>query len=103
MMVSFDTNILVYATPSAPLAKRLSGLPVVVTPEVGAAEIVRTSGAGLVVAGDLEPLSSAIRLLTADLVLARKMGEAGRQHAAAHFSWDHIAAQMEVLYTSLRS
>jgi glycosyltransferase involved in cell wall biosynthesis len=74
------------------------GVPVVVTPEVGAAEIVRTSGAGLVVAGDLEPLSSAIRLLTSDVVLARKMGEVGRQHAAAHFSWDHVAAQMEDLY-----
>jgi glycosyltransferase involved in cell wall biosynthesis len=79
------------------------GVPVIVTPEVGAAEIVRTSGAGLVVAGDPEPLSSAIRLLTTDLVLARKMGEAGREHAAAHFSWDHIAAQMEVLYNSLPS
>jgi glycosyltransferase involved in cell wall biosynthesis len=79
------------------------GVPVIVTPEVGAAEIVRTSGAGLVVAGDPEPLSSAIRLLTTDLVLAGKMGEAGRQHAAAHFSWDHIATEMEALYNSLRS
>jgi glycosyltransferase involved in cell wall biosynthesis len=74
------------------------GVPIVVTPEVGAAEIVRTSGAGLVVAGDLEPLSSAIRLLTADPILARSMGEAGRRHAAAHFTWDHVAAQMEDLY-----
>jgi glycosyltransferase involved in cell wall biosynthesis len=77
------------------------GVPVVVTPEVGAAEIVRTSGAGLVVAGDVEPLSSTIRSLTADLALARAMGEAGRQHAAAHFTWDHVAAEMEDLYTSL--
>jgi hypothetical protein len=61
------------------------GLPIVVTPEVGAAEIVRTSGAGLVVAGDLEPLSSAIRLLTAHPILARSMGEAGRGHAAAFY------------------
>jgi glycosyltransferase involved in cell wall biosynthesis len=61
------------------------GLPIVVTPEVGAAEIVRTSGAGLVVAGDLQPLSSAIRLLTADPILARSMGEAGRGHAAAFY------------------
>jgi glycosyltransferase involved in cell wall biosynthesis len=76
------------------------GVPVVVTPEVGAAEIVRKSGAGLVVAGDPEPLSSAIRLLTADLGLARSMGEAGR-HAAAHFTCDHVAAQMEDLYNSL--
>ena len=77
------------------------GLPIVVTPEVGAAEIVRTSGAGLVVAGDLEPLSSAIHLLTADPILARSMGEAGRAHAAAHFTWDQVAAQMEDLYNSV--
>ena len=78
------------------------GVPIVVTPEVGAAEIVRTSGAGLVVAGDMEPLSSAIRLLTADLALARSMGEAGRRHVAAHFTWDQIATQMEALYNSLK-
>jgi glycosyltransferase involved in cell wall biosynthesis len=77
------------------------GVPVVVTPEVGAAEIVRTSGAGLVVAGDLEPLSSALRLLTSNPVLARSMGEAGRRHAAAHFTWGHVAAQMENLYNSI--
>jgi glycosyltransferase involved in cell wall biosynthesis len=77
------------------------GVPVVVTPEVGAAEIVRTSGAGLVVAGDLEPLSSAIRLLTNDPVLARSMGEAGQRHAAAHFTWGHVAAQMEDLYNCI--
>ena len=76
------------------------GVPVVVTPEVGAAEIVRKSGAGFVVAGDPEPLSAAIRRLTADLNLARSMGEAGRRTAAL-FSWDHIAAQMEDLYSSL--
>jgi glycosyltransferase involved in cell wall biosynthesis len=59
------------------------------------------SGAGLVVAGDGKPLSSAIRLLTANLGLARAMGEAGR-HAAAHFTWDHVAIQMEDLYISLK-
>jgi len=78
------------------------GVPVVVTPEVGAAEIVRKSGSGLVVAGDPEPLGSAIRLLTADLSLARSMGEAGRGYSAAHFTWDHIATQMEDLYNSLK-
>jgi glycosyltransferase involved in cell wall biosynthesis len=76
------------------------GVPVVVTPEVGAAEIVRKSEAGLVVAGDPEPLGSAIRLLIADFSLARSMGEAGRR-TAAHFSWDHVAAQMEDLYHGL--
>jgi glycosyltransferase involved in cell wall biosynthesis len=77
------------------------GVPVVVTPEVGAAEIVRESGAGLVVAGEPGPLSSAIRLLVDDLSLARSMGDAGRRHAA-RFTWDHIARQMEDLYRSLK-
>jgi glycosyltransferase involved in cell wall biosynthesis len=79
------------------------GVPVVVTPEVGAAEIVRSSGAGLVVEGDPEPLSSAISLLSTDLALARAMGEAGRGHAARHFSWDHVAGQIEDLYNSFGS
>jgi hypothetical protein len=30
------------------------------------------------------------------------MGEAGRRHAAAHFTWDHVATQMEELYDSLK-
>jgi glycosyltransferase involved in cell wall biosynthesis len=78
------------------------GVPVVVAPEMGAAEIVRKSGSGLVIAGDPEPLGSAIRLLTADHSLARSMGEAGRGYTTAHFTWDHIATQMEDLYNSLK-
>ena len=78
------------------------GVPVVVTPEVGAAEIVQKSGAGLVVAGGVEPLSSALRMLIADVALARSMGEAGR-HAAAGLTSDYVAAQMEKLYNSLGS
>jgi glycosyltransferase involved in cell wall biosynthesis len=78
-------------------------VPVVVTPEVGAAEIVRKSGAGLVVTGEPEALGSAIRLLIADLGLARSMGEAGRRYAAAHYTWDHIAAEMENLYQQLQT
>jgi glycosyltransferase involved in cell wall biosynthesis len=77
------------------------GVPVIVTPEIGAAEIVRKSGAGLVVAGDPEPLGSAIGRLTADLNLARSMGEAGRQHAE-RFTWDYVAMQIEKLYNSLK-
>jgi hypothetical protein len=29
------------------------------------------------------------------------MGEAGQRHAAAHFTWGHVAAQMEDLYNSI--
>jgi glycosyltransferase involved in cell wall biosynthesis len=76
-------------------------VPVVVTPEVGAADIVRESGGGLVVAGDPVPTGAAISQLSSDADLARSMGEAG-QHAIGHYSWTSIAARMEDLYESLR-
>jgi glycosyltransferase involved in cell wall biosynthesis len=74
---------------------------VVVTPEVRAAEIVRKPAAGLVVAGEPEPLSSATRLMIADLSLARSMSDAGQRHAA-RFTRDNVARQMEDLYNSLK-
>src|SRR5262249_29381350 len=40
------------------------GVPVIVTPEVGAAEIVRNAGGGLVVDGEAGPLGEAISRLT---------------------------------------
>jgi len=76
-------------------------VPVVVTPEVGAADIVRESGGGVVVAGDPIPLGAAISRLTSDADLARSMGEAGQRHAMAHYSWTSIAARMEDFYESL--
>jgi glycosyltransferase involved in cell wall biosynthesis len=77
------------------------GLPVVVTPEVGAADIVLAANAGLVVRGDAKPLSMAISELAESAALARSMGEAGRRHVNAHYGWAQIAAQMEELYASL--
>lgn len=78
------------------------GVPVVATPEVGAAEIVRESGAGLVVAGDAESLGAAMRGLIADAALARSMGEAGRRHVVAHYTWARIAGRLERLYAGIR-
>jgi glycosyltransferase involved in cell wall biosynthesis len=77
-------------------------VPVIVTPEVGAADIVRESGGGLVVAGDPRPLGAALSQLTSDVGLARSMGEAGQRHALAHYSWASIATQMEHSYEILR-
>jgi glycosyltransferase involved in cell wall biosynthesis len=77
------------------------GVPVVVTPEVGAADIVRDSGGGLVVPGDPTSLSVAIDRLTSDMNLARSMGKAGQRHAMANYSWTSVSARMESLYRSL--
>ncbi len=77
------------------------GVPVVVTPEVGAAEIVRVSGGGIVTGGDRRSLSEALNRLLKDTQLARSMGEAGSRHALRHYGWSGIAEQMESLYQSL--
>jgi glycosyltransferase involved in cell wall biosynthesis len=76
-------------------------VPVVLTPEVGAARIVRESGGGLVVAGDPIPLGAAICRLVSDVDLARSMGEAGQRHAITNYSWASVSVRMETLYESL--
>jgi glycosyltransferase involved in cell wall biosynthesis len=78
------------------------GLPVVVTPGVGAAEVVAEGGGGLVVpAGDLRAAGEAISDLLADAPRASALGAAGRAHVRAHFGWDRIAERMEGLYGRL--
>jgi glycosyltransferase involved in cell wall biosynthesis len=77
------------------------GVPVVVTPEVGAAEIVLQAQGGMVVQGDPEPLGDAIGRLVNDQTLARSMGEAGQRYVCEHCGWPRIAAQMEALYENL--
>jgi glycosyltransferase involved in cell wall biosynthesis len=79
------------------------GLPVVTTPDVGAAEIVQRSGGGIVVPGDPEPLGGAIGRLAQDQNLAQKMGKAGQSYVSTHCCWSRIAADMEDLYQSLNS
>jgi glycosyltransferase involved in cell wall biosynthesis len=79
-----------------------SGRPVVVTPEVGAAEIVRAAGGGIVADGDPTSLGAAIDRLLADGALADAMGAAGRRHVHANLSWAGIAADMEALYDAIR-
>jgi phosphatidylinositol alpha-1,6-mannosyltransferase len=77
------------------------GVPVVVTPEVGAAPIVCEARGGMVVEGDPDRLSDAMNRLIEDLDGARGMGEAGQRYVREHYAWTQIAAQMETLYESL--
>ena len=77
-------------------------VPVVVTPEVGAAEIVRQSAGGIVAQGDAEAFGAAIDHLLDNPSLARSMGEAGQRHVMGHYTWAGISARMEELYESLK-
>jgi glycosyltransferase involved in cell wall biosynthesis len=83
---------------NAVLESMAAGRPVVVTPAVGLAGVVRESGAGIVVDGDPERLGAALREVLADPERADEMGRRGAQAAARRFGWDAVAAEMEAVY-----
>jgi len=74
------------------------GCPVIVTEQVGLAEIIAKDGGGLVVDGAPSAIACAIAALRSNPRLRLAMGEAGRRIAAQRFSWPTIAEQMEGLY-----
>ena len=78
------------------------GCPVLVTPEVGAAEVVRESGGGRVVAGDPAAFGQALRELLDDPERA-EIGARGRRFVAARFGWAGIAQRMEMAYLDVCS
>ncbi len=77
------------------------GCPVVVTPEVGLAEAIAESDAGLVVAGDPNSLGRAIRKLLSDPDRRQKMGTNGRRLASTRYTWKRVAGQMAREYETI--
>jgi len=73
--------------------------PVIVSPEVGLAEVVASSGGGWVAATSKD-LGRAIELVVTDERLRTRAGELGRAEAARRFAWGAVAAQMEEVYLS---
>lgn len=86
---------------NAVLEAMAAGLPVVVTPEVALADVVRETGAGLVTAGDPPSLAASIRSLLADSKGRRAMGRRGAEAAAQRFAWRSVAASMEAVYETV--
>jgi glycosyltransferase involved in cell wall biosynthesis len=84
------------------LESMAAGRPVVVTPEVGLADVVRDSGAGLVVDGGPEHLGTALRVLLAEPAKADAMGRRGAEEALRRFGWGTVAAEMERVYLEIR-
>ncbi|HEX7182459.1 MAG TPA: glycosyltransferase [Thermoanaerobaculia bacterium] len=75
-----------------------AGRPVVVTPEVGLAEVVRETGAGLVVEGAPEILGPALRDLLSDPRRMDEMGRKGAEVVRQRFGWAAVAERMEAVY-----
>ncbi|HEV7516470.1 MAG TPA: glycosyltransferase [Thermoanaerobaculia bacterium] len=86
---------------NAVLEAMAAGCPVVVTPEVGLAGVVRESGAGLVAAGDPATLGAALRELLDDPERRVEMGRRGEETAARRFGWGVIAERMEEAYSTV--
>jgi glycosyltransferase involved in cell wall biosynthesis len=79
------------------------GCPVVVTPEVGLAGLVKDSGAGVVTDGAPRALAQTLRSLLQDAPRRRLMGERGKFTARRHLSWESSVAHMESIYFRILS
>lgn len=75
--------------------------PVVVTPSVGAAEVVQQYQAGLVSKETPTALAESINRLLNEPGLRKTLGENGRQAAHSHFTWSAIASTMVDHYQSI--
>ena len=80
-----------------------AGRPVVVTPEVGVADLVRDADVGLVADGDAVSLGRAMSRLADDPGMGQALGARGQTVAAEQFTWDAVAARMEALYERVTS
>jgi len=79
----------------------IRGLPVVVTERVGAAEIVKASGGGLVARSGPEDFAAALAGLLASKEQLATMGAKGAAYAQERLTWSGIACRFEDLYTDI--
>ena len=79
-----------------------AGLPTIGGANGGSADAVEDGVTGLLVKGtDVAELASAMRTLASSETLRRRMGEAGRERATRHFTWERAAAQVLSIHRSL--
>jgi glycosyltransferase involved in cell wall biosynthesis len=72
--------------------------PVVITPDVGLAKLVREVDCGVITSGEPRVLAQAITDLQQNELQRKRLGASGRQAAIERLSWDGVAAQMEAEY-----
>jgi glycosyltransferase involved in cell wall biosynthesis len=77
-----------------------AGAPVVVTPEVGLATVIRETDSGIVADGEPGPLAAAMMSLSRDEPRRKAMGFNARQ-ISKRYSWDFLARNMEAEYERL--
>jgi len=77
------------------------GLPVVLTERVGAAEIVRASGAGIVTGSRPEDFAAALAALLLSKQRLAAAGIAGANYAREQLTWARVARSFEGLYGNI--
>ncbi|HEY9850402.1 MAG TPA: glycosyltransferase [Leptolyngbyaceae cyanobacterium] len=75
------------------------GLPPIVTPDIQIAPDVASAKAGLVVAGEIEPLADAIAQLLNSAQQRQNMGENGKSLVKHLYSWSAIASHLKYVYS----
>ena len=85
----------------AALEAMAAGVPVILSPGCNLPEAA-DSGAGLIVAPEVEPLAAALRALLTDADRRAQMGSAGRGLVRQRFTWTQVAAQLEQVYTAIQ-
>jgi glycosyltransferase involved in cell wall biosynthesis len=78
-----------------------AGCPVVVTPEVGAADIVRSTGAGVVLEGRPEAMAAGLNALLSEPDTLREMGDRAQSVIRQRYTWTAIAGEMDGVYRSI--
>ena len=76
----------------------IRALPVVVTEGVGASEIVKDSGGGVVVEIDPHQLAAVVSHLLKSDELRASMGAAGANYVRERLTWNNIARRFENMY-----
>lgn len=77
------------------------GVPVLATPDVGMSEIVRETGAGVVVDPTPTAIGAALGTMFANPELCRRQGQAGQAAVIDRYGWPAVARRMEDLYRSV--
>lgn len=88
---------------NAVLEAMAAGVPVVVTPGVGLAATVETTGAGFVVGGEPDGVAAAINALIANPMTRLAMGANAQRVAREQFSWAALAGRLEAVYADCAS
>lgn len=78
-----------------------ASLPVIITPGVQIAPDISAAEAGLVVQGEIEPLTEAIQKILQNPQLGQTLGKNGRKLVTEKYSWDIITQKLITAYSAI--